>query len=262
MSQIWFSFPPPQEIIHYLLSRNCLLKLIWIYEEIVIKVENSFGIWYYTKKDNWLFLVFFFFFLVVRMLFGWLAARSNIIRTSNEGSVFPRSLDSAREEPGTWAWMMVSRAFTSQTRGPRRLGYLISPDLICDVASQPPLGNPSSRLRRLVEACEYCVLCSHSWFSVLLNMAVWRTIILFEMTSVILAVGGWVCSCRDGWPCRVYLSFSKGHLSLYLSLSVSLALCSGSVQVSATDREHLVHHVNGYVTLTCTVCSRSWLNPC
>lgn len=35
---------------------------------------------------------------------------------------------------------------------------------------------------------------------------------------------GQSCSCRDGWPCRVYLSFSKGHLSLSLSIYLSLAL--------------------------------------
>lgn len=98
----------------------------------------------------------------------------------------------------------------------RMTGCFVSSYFVCDVGSQH-LGTPSSQPHHVGD-CEYwCVLCS-LWFSVLLKMGVWKLTILFEMASVIVVVGGWSCSSRDGWPCRVYLSFSKGHLSLYLSL--------------------------------------------
>lgn len=94
--------------------------------------------------------------------------------------------------------------------------------------------------------------CSHLWGQDAI-------VALFETALVFLVVGGRSCSCRDGWPCRVYLSFSKGHLSL--SLYLSLALYFGSTLVSATDRrsQHVVNIFNG--SASAAVCSRSQLNP-
>lgn len=90
---------------------------------------------------------------------------------------------------------------------------------------------------------------------------------------------GQSCSCRDGWPCRVYLSFSKGHLSLsfYLSFSLSLSgllfwVSSGFCHGQSPCWRHYLYllYINIFNgspccafgrTASALVCSRSRLNP-